>query len=425
MADTRPGRSWTRRAALIGVGGMMVAAAAVLAARKSDHGGSHDDYFLRLSAALRKAGIAHPVLVIDRARLDHNIAAAKAALAVRALPLRVVVKSLPAQSLIDHVAKGMGTKRFMVFNGAMLATMAVRPDADLLLGKPLPALQYAKFLDAAGLEAAERVQWLIDTPQRLRQYAEIASARRASLRVSLEIDVGLHRGGFADGQALADAVELARNLPGVTVNGLMGYDAHVPKMSDPDAAYAKSQQLYRTAVAVLREKLQIDPGTLTLNGGGSPTYTRHARETVANEVSVGSAFVKPADFDVAGLARHEPASFIVTPVIKAGRMELPGNEWLTGPISFMDPNAARAFFIYGGHWLATPVSPPGLQFSKLYGRSSNQEMLTGSARLDLKPDDYVVFRPNQSEAVFLQFGDIALFDGQNITDYWPTLAVSA
>ncbi|WP_067108252.1 alanine racemase [Sphingopyxis granuli] len=425
MAEAGRTRRWTRRAAIVGGGAVVLGGAAVLASRKGDHGGAHDRYFLALSAALRKAGIAHPVLVVDQQRLDRNIAAARATLKPAGLPLRVVVKSLPATGLIDHVARGLATNRFMVFNGAMLDSMAGRADADLLLGKPLPAMEYAEFVDRAGAEAAGRVQWLIDTPARLRQYAEIAAARGAKLRANMEIDVGLHRGGFADGRTLAEAVELARTFSHVAVGGLMGYDAHVPKMSDPDAAYAASQKLYRTAIGVLRDKLGVDPATLTLNGAGSPTYARHAQGTVANEVSVGSAFVKPVDFDLASLARHVPASFIATPVIKAGRMELPGNEWLTGPLTFMDPNAARAFFIYGGHWLATPVSPPGLQFSDLYGRSSNQEMLTGSTRVALKPDDHVFFRPNQSEAVFLQFGDIALFDGEAISGFWPTFPVSA
>jgi D-serine deaminase-like pyridoxal phosphate-dependent protein len=410
---------------MVGGGLAVVGGAAVLASRKSDHGGAHDAYFLALTAALRKAGIAHPVLVIDQARLDRNIAAARATLKPANLPLRVVVKSLPATGLIDHVARGMTTNRFMVFNGAMLDIMAARPGADLLLGKPLPAMEYAGIIDKVGAEAAGRIQWLIDTPARLKQYADIAAARGAKLRANMEIDVGLHRGGFADGQSLAAAVDLARTFPHVTVSGLMGYDAHVPKMSDPDEAYATSQALYRTATGVLREKLGVDPASLTLNGAGSPTYARHAQGTAANEVSVGSAFVKPADFDLPSLARHVPASFIATPVIKAKRMELPGNEWLTGPLTFMDPNAARAFFIYGGHWLATPVSPPGLQFSDLYGRSSNQEMLTGSTHVALKPDDRVFFRPNQSEAVFLQFGDILLFDGAAITGTWPTFPMSA
>lgn len=425
MAEAAKGRRWTRRAAIVGGGLAVAGTMGVLVSRKSDHGGAHDRYFANLSAALRKAGIAHPVLVVDRARLDRNIAAARATLKPSGLPLRVVVKSLPAAGLVDHVARGMATNRFMVFNGAMLELMAARPDADLLLGKPLPEAEFAGIVDKIGADAAGRIQWLIDTPARLRQYAAIAAARSMALRTNMEIDVGLHRGGFPDGRALAAAVDLARTLPHVSVGGLMGYDAHVPKMSDTDAAYAASQELYRSATTVLREKLGVDPARLTLNGAGSPTYARHAQGSAANEVSVGSAFVKPVDFDLPSLARHVPASFIATPVIKAGRMELPGNEWLTGPLTFMDPNAARAFFIYGGHWLATPVSPPGLQYSDLYGRSSNQEMLTGSTSVALKPDDHVFFRPNQSEAIFLQFGDIALFDGETIAGSWPTFPVSA
>ncbi len=426
MADQTRASSWTRRASMFGGGAALLGAAAVLASRKSDHGGGHDAYFTALSKALRDAGIAHPVLVIDQRRLDHNIAAARTALAPRKLPLRVVVKSLPAQGLIDHVAAGMATNRFMVFNSAMLAELAKRPGADLLLGKPLPATELAQFLDKSGPEAAQKVQWLIDTPERLQHYAAIASAHGVKLRTSFEIDVGLHRGGFADAGALAATLKLAKQSPAISVAGLMGYDPHVPKMRDPAAAYVQSQQKYRTAIGVLRATLGTDPATLTLNGAGSPTYTRHAQGTAANEVSVGSAFVKPADFDLPSLAQHLPAAFIAAPVIKAlDRMLLPGNEWLSGPLNFMDPNTKRAFFIYGGHWLAQPVSPPGLEFSSLFGRSSNQEMLTGSDHVQLKPDDHVFFRPSQSEAVFFQFGDIALFDGAKISGYWPTLPVSA
>ena len=380
-----------------------------------------------LSQALRRAGIAQPTLVIDRTRLDANIAAARSALAPLGLPLRVVVKSLPAPALIDAVANGLATDRYMVFNGAMLADMArLRPAADLLLGKPLPALQAAQFLDNAGADAATKVQWLIDTPERLAQYREIARSRGARLRINFEIDVGLHRGGFPDAAALATALRAAKQDPAFEISGLMGYDPHVPKMRDPDAAFVGAQARYRAANDVLRETLGIDPATLTLNTAGSPTYTRHARGTVGNEVSVGSAFVKPTDFDLDELAEHVPAAFIATPVIKAQqRMLLPGAEWLAGPMTFMDPNSERAFFIYGGHWLAQPVSPPGLEYSTLFGRSSNQEMLTGSGRVALKPDDYVFFRPTQSEAVFLQFGDIAVFDGESISGYWPTFDISA
>jgi D-serine deaminase-like pyridoxal phosphate-dependent protein len=415
MADKGTGRHWTRRAAMIAGGAALAGGKAALAAAVTTEGPDtvHAPYFHALSAALTRAGIAHPVLVVDQARLADNIVAARETLKPRGLPLRVVVKSLPAEGLIDTVAAGMATNRFMVFNGAMLDVMAPRANADLLLGKPLPAMEVAAVIDKVGAEAASRVQWLIDTPARLRQYADIAAARAMPLRVNLEIDVGLHRGGFPDGPSLAEVVRLAREMPRVSVTGLMGYDPQVPKMPDPDAAYAESQASYRTAIGVLRETLGVDPATLTLNGAGSPTYARHAQGTVANEVSVGSAFVKPVDFDTPWLMRHVSASFIATPVIKAG------------PFDPSNPDTAKGFFIYGGHWLATPESPPGLHYSALYGRSSNQEMLTGPERIRLKPDDHIFLRPNQSEALFLQFGDIILFDGEKIAGTWPTFPVSA
>jgi D-serine deaminase-like pyridoxal phosphate-dependent protein len=85
----------------------------------------------------------------------------------------------------------------------------------------------------------------------------------------------------------------------------------------------------------------------------------------------------------------------------------------------------RAFFIHGGHWLAQPESPPGLEFNAIFGRSSNQEMLNGSHSVALRPDDYVFFRPTQSEAVLFQFGDLLVYEGGHIVESWPTFSISA
>jgi hypothetical protein len=78
-------------------GGALVAAGAVAALRPADRGaGGHDAYFQRLSAALRAAGIAHPVMVIDRERLAANIATVNAAIGPSGHATRVVAKSLPS-----------------------------------------------------------------------------------------------------------------------------------------------------------------------------------------------------------------------------------------------------------------------------------------------------------------------------------------
>lgn len=418
----------TRRAVLVGGGALALAGIGGLALRPGEEGGGgHDAYFIALSDALRRAGIAHPVLVIDRERLDANIGAVRGSLAGSKLGLRVVAKSLPSPALLERVMAGMASDRLMLFSGAMLAQVQpLHPQADILMGKPLPVEEFARFADTAGAQAAARVQWLIDTPERLDAYAQAARSRNLPLRANVEIDVGLHRGGFSDPRALAAALRQAAQAGGVAVSGLMGYDPHVPKMPGPDGAYASAQAAYSGFIAALGEAGIADPARLTLNSAGSPTFRRHVRGTVANEVAVGSAFVKPGDFDLDDLADLLPAAFIATPVLKAtDDMALPGVEFASGVLHWWDRNSQRGFFIHGGHWLARPVSPQGLRYSGLYGRSSNQELLTGSKRVSLRPGDYAFLRPDQSEALFLQFGDLAVFDGGEIAGRWPTLPVSA
>jgi len=337
-----------------------------------------------------------------------------------------VTKSLQAPALLGAVLDGAGTSRMMVFNGVMLDEIAAfRPGGDVLLGRPLPAVQVAAFLRAhAGDPApAARPQWLIDSGQRLAQYAEIARAQATPMRINLEIDVGLHRGGFADEAVLAAVIELALAEPLIQVAGLMGYDTHAAGAPDPAAETARASARLQRARDLLVARLGGDPGSLTLNTAGSLTYPLHLSDGVANEVAVGSAFVKPTRFDAPALKNHLPAAFIAQPVLKAVEPALiPRLEGLADALETIDPNTRRGFFVYGGYGDARPVSPPGLAFSPLYGVRA---MLTGPAGVTLEQDDFVFLRPTESEGVLLQFGDLAVYDGGEITERWRTFKVAA
>jgi D-serine deaminase-like pyridoxal phosphate-dependent protein len=394
--------------------------------RAPDRGaGGHGAYFAGLQAALRRAGVAQPALVIDRQRLAANIETIRGQLAPSGLGLRVVTKSLPAPALLDAVIAGTGADRLMVFNGVMLDEMAERhPGADVLTGRPLPAAQVADFVrrHANSAAPAARPQWLADSARRLAQYAEIARSAGAPFGVNLEIDVGLHRGGLADLAALAEAVDLVEAEPLMRVTGLMGYDPHVVGAASPEAEAAVVQARYAAAVKLLAEKLG-DVSGLTLNSAGSPTYALHLAGTAANEVSIGSAFVKPAHFDLPTLKPLQPAAFIAQPVLKVmDPAVFPRREDLGAAYRQLDPNSARGFFLYGGYGDARPVSPPGLRFSPIWG---GRGMLEGSAKVALDQDDFVFLRPTESEGVLLQFGDIAVYDGAEIADWWPTFPIHA
>ena len=379
------------------------------ALREPDRGsGGHDSYFAGLQAALKRAGVAQPTLVVDIRRLASNIATVRRALAPTKLALRVVSKSLPAPKLLDAVLAGTGSDKLMVFNGVMLDEMvAHHPEADVLLGRPLPAMQVADFVrrHANSPAASARPQWLADSPPRLKQYAEIARGAAATLSVNLEVDVGLHRGGLADLAALAEALDIVAAEPSLRLTGIMGYDAHVTGATSPTAEVAKVTERYGAAVRLVAEKAGGLRG-LTLNTAGSPTYTLRLADPYATEVAVGSAFVKPAHFDLPTLADHVPAAFIAEPVLKVmDPAVFPRRETLGEAYAALDPNTRRGFFLYGGYGDAKPVSPPGLKFSRIWG---GRGMLEASDRVELAQDDFVFLRPTESEGVFLQFGDIAV-----------------
>ena len=48
-----------------------------------------------------------------------------------------------------------------------------------------------------------------------------------------------------------------------------------------------------------------------------------------------------------------------------------------------------------------------------------------AASVDLQVDDWIFLRPTQSEFVFLQFGDIAVYDRGRIVDNWPVFTMQA
>lgn len=417
-----------RRTVLLGLGGLALGAGYAL--RPEDRGaGGHAPYFAALNAELKKNGPMRPCLVIDLDRLDHNIDRVVAS--VKRQPgraFRIVEKSLPSPKLLEYIGKRAGTHRLMSFHQPFLNhDAAMFPMADLLLGKPLPVGSAARFYaELKGpFDPSRQLQWLVDTPARTQQYLDLAKGLGARLRLNIELDVGLHRGGVTAGPDLAEMLRLiAANPAQLEFAGFMGYDpfvALVPSvLGTPEQLLTTVMAAYQAAVdQVRREHAPLWQAGLTLNTAGSPTYRLHEREALSNDISVGTGLLKPNHYDLPTLADHQPAVFIATPVLKAtGPVRIPALDDKSRLFSWWDVNQRQTFFLYGGNWMADYESPPGLQVNTVYGRSSNQEIVNASPAVRLQVDDQVFLRPHQVEGVLLQFGDLVAVRGGRIVDYW-------
>lgn len=369
-----------------------------------------DVYFAALQQQLKIKGNGQPQLLLDLNRLDANIVALRHAMPAQLKP-RLVVKSLANLKLIDHIISRLKTTALMVFHLPHLkALFSNYPQADILLGKPMPQQAFQHYL-AEGAEGIAQIQWLMDSMLRLEQYLHLAQQYKCRIRVSLEIDVGLHRGGFNDLVAFEAALKFIRqHAQFLQLSGLMGYDAHVAKLPSPlfkaDKIYQNSQRQYQGFIdEIQRICPEIKLHHLSLNGAGSTTLQNHLTQTVCNDVAFGSMLLKPCDFDVANLAHLQPALWIATPVLKVlEQIQLPGFDQLHA----LQPKQ-RGICVYGGYWRGEYVDPQGTKPHLLYGRSSNQEVLQIKKDAHLQVDDYVFFRPAQSEGILPQFSHLHAF----------------
>ncbi len=418
----------TRRQILLGGLGLGVAAVGGRIAHQSLQSGpeGHAPYFQNLSRVLHEADVVRPVMVIDYERAQANLARILERIRPR-YAFRVVAKSLPSLPLLEWVMTEADTNRLMLFNEPFLRQVAEHfPHSDVLLGKPLNVQAARHFYNhrvSGPFDPETQLQWLIDTPQRLEQYAELAEDLDTTMRLSIEIDIGLHRGGVEDEETLRAMVERIMDNPRLSLAGLMGYEAHIVHAPGSiDRFFRKAMERYEAFAKTAMAASGLSADELVLDAGGSTTYDLYPEaDALPNELAIGTAIVQPTDFDMPTLTAHTPAAFIAAPLLKSWEgLKLPGAPGLGHLMGLWDRRFGRTYFIDRGNWKAVPESPETLRLNPLYGRSSNQDMVNGPAELGLEPGDFLFFRPTQSEAVLRQFGDLLVYDpGKgNIREQW-------
>lgn len=419
-------QSWlhTNRRKLL-LGGVLAAGAYAL--KPGDKGGTYNDYFSALNQTLKASKISQPSMVLDLDAIDANIDVLTASIS-SPKQWRVVVKSLPSMQLLEYIMQRANTQALMAFHQPFLNQVAQRfPGSDVLLGKPLPAAAAQKFyrsLGAGEFAPDKQLQWLIDSVQRLQQYQSVARSLGVTMRVNLELDIGLHRGGFAEEQSLLAALDIVNNNPKhLQLAGFMGYEPFIVKLPNTQSLLEGAKNKYHALLDAARGSFpQFFDKELTYNIAGSQTYSMYETDDFFNDISAGSGVVMPTDFDMDTLSRHRPASYIAAPVLKHyDGVKISGIESLSSVFAAWNPNRQQAWYLYGGNWQAEYESPPGLIRNPIWGHSSNQEMVNGSNNIPLQVDDFIFMRPRQSEAVFLQFGDLLVVRKGQIIDKWPVL----
>ena len=347
---------------------------------------------------------------------------------------------MPSIELLKYLMDKGHTNRLMLFSEPFIAELLTRFNADsvdMLLGKPLPVEALGRLKAYKGWD---KVNWLIDTKERLNKYLLFAKRENVKLRLAVEIDVGLHRGGFQTTTEFGEAIAiLQQDTQHAQLTGLMGYDGHVPsvpfyinKEKAIENAFVNVQHSYTAFVDELKKHYDAAfISTLTFDGGGSKTYFYYPRFkniTPVNDIAMGSGFLAPEEFPELLALGHKPALYLAGPVLKKiETAKLPHAEKLTGMVDFWNPNLRVSYYMLGGGWAGEPIAPTGLRKNPFWDSDDknfmnqlpNQSLLCSSDQNNLHVGDFVFYQPWEGDGM-IEFKNLLLVRQGRIVGQWET-----
>ncbi len=365
---------------------------------------------------LTAAGIGTPQVFIDMDRVDANIAE----IVSKAGPdrYRIVEKSLPSIDLLSYVQQKSGSQKFLVLHLPFLAgVLTAFPTADVLIGKSHVTAAIGSFFQsqpkANWSTISKQVTFIADNLDRLQELVQLAGALGVTLKLAIELDVGLKRSGLGDTTLLAPMLQVFTQSNNVQFAGFLGYDGHVPfapggSLSAVQAAWQASTDVYQSYVDVLKTFPSLASSSLVFNSGGSATYPMYTSGPV-NDVAAGGGVLRPGDYPNYVIGALQPAIFIATPVLAVyPQPELP---FFSASQSAAVLQGLQGVTIYGGGWPAYYTYPAGIQGAPLisdptdYAMVPNQGMVVAPADTLIVPGDWIFYHPRQSDALF-QFESI-------------------
>jgi D-serine deaminase-like pyridoxal phosphate-dependent protein len=348
-------------------------------------------------------------------------------------PIRVASKSVRCRSLLNDVLARDGYRGVLSFTLPEALWLHVHGTRDLLVAYPTADRSALRAL-VADADAASEIAIMVDDRAQLDlvDAALPPAGERPPVRVCIDIDaswqpvggrvrIGARRSPLRtpdDAAAFARAI-VARD--GFRLVGVMAYEAQIAGVGDAPpgprlralairAMQAGSgRELARRRAAIVKAVRAVADLEL-VNGGGTGSLERTARESAVTEVAAGSGLYAPSLFSTYRTFDPKPAALFALPVV---RRPGPGVATVLGG-GYPASGAA------GADRLVQPYLPDGLQLDKLEGGGEVQTPLLGEPADALRVGETVFFRHAKAGELCERFDELHLIEGDRVVDTVPT-----
>lgn len=370
---------------------------------------------------------ALPAALVDLDAFDENAAALEARAA--GVPIRVASKSVRCVALLKRVLERAGWSGVLAYSASETASLAQEGIDDLVVA--YPTAQRAEIEAAVqAIARGARITLMVDDPAHVGLIAEIACATQQTVELWIDLDVsmslpGLHfgvrRSPIRDPERALALAEVIRETKGVSLTGLMAYEAQIAGLPDQgtgiltDAAMGLLKR--RSWREVVRRRAEVVAALREagfelprINGGGTGSVGLSRTDPTLTEIAAGSGLFAPASFDGFRELGVRPSAFFAVPVARR-----PADGMITCAFGGYIASGAA-----GLSRLPTPWLPEGLSLLPHEGAGEVQTPLRHPRDLTLSLGDPVFFRHAKAGELCERFNSLLLVRGASVVEAVPT-----
>lgn len=275
-----------------------------------------------------RAALNTPVLVVDRAALQRNIARMAAFAAEKGLKLRPHAKTHKSVDIarLQLAAGATGLCCAKIGEAEALAEGGVTE--GLLITSPVvsaPAIARLVALNALTSD----LMVVVDNPANVAALGQAVQVGGKALKVIIDLDPGIRRTGVPSPEAAVALLEAIRAQPGLTYAGLQcycGMQQHIEGFADRKGAVEERGAYIRSVIEALTDAGGPPP---IVSGSGTGSHRIDADLGIFTEFQVGSYVFMDDQYlacDIAGAGAdqspYEPSLFVDARVVSANHAGL-------------------------------------------------------------------------------------------------------
>ena len=326
---------------------------------------------------LHKTELDTPALLIDLHKMEANIETMANYFSTVTADLRPHVKTHKTP-IIAHkqiAAGAIGVTCAKLGEAEAVIHAGIR---DVLIANQIVGAQ--KIARLINLAKHSEIMVAVDNAENVQAISEAAAAKGATVRILIEVNIGMDRCGVEPGAPTLKLAEQVGQSPSLIFEGLMGYEGHTvakPDRSERDAAAREAMQRLVDAKAYLEKHgVQVS----IMSGGGTGTFNITGSIPEMTEVQAGSYVLMDATYrNVEGVGDHFDCALSVLATVVSR------------------PSADRMIVDTGLKVLAKEFGipqPVGVNGVEMTGLSEEHgKILVSEASVSLKPGDKLEILP--------------------------------